>query len=294
MLKHYEELAQISLPKNVVDILIKETGEKPDLSKVIQYKIPYNSAVQVYDYREKTSRVIFGPDLIMLNPDESFTVHNLSGGKPKKANQIECLWIGLGPEFTSDIIEVETSDHARLSIQLSYNWHFRYDKQNKESCEKIFAIKDFIGNMCSIMAARIRAAVAVQTLDEFHKSFAKIIRASIFGLNSAGKINDEYCIDKNDMVVTNVDIQNVTPIDAKTRTSLKESVSLAIEITTKKQEEEAKIESENAKQTAKSELDNVKLEHQLHAEEKRKDFLRIQNESKSIKDTGLANAEAEA
>ena len=24
----------------------------------------------------------------------------------------------------TDIITVETSDHARLSLQLSYNWHF--------------------------------------------------------------------------------------------------------------------------------------------------------------------------
>jgi len=61
MLKHYEELAQISLPKSVVDILTKETGIKPDLTRTISYKIPYNSAVQVYDYREKTSRVVFEP-----------------------------------------------------------------------------------------------------------------------------------------------------------------------------------------------------------------------------------------
>jgi len=233
--------------------------------------------------------------LIMLNPDESFTVHHISGGKPKRPNVIHCLWIGLGPDFTSDKIEVETSDHARLSIQLSYNWHFKVDKQNQQSAEKIFAIKDFIGNLCSIMAARIRAAVAMQTFDEFHKNFAKIMRTSIFGVNPAtNKILDEYVIDKNSMVVTNVDIQNVVPIDSKTRSSLKESVGLAIDITTKKQEELAKIESENAKQNARSELESVKIENQLLAEKKRKDFLIIEAETKSIKDTGLANAEAEA
>ncbi len=30
----------------------------------------------------------------------------------------------LGPDFMTDIIEVESSDHARLRLQLSYNWHF--------------------------------------------------------------------------------------------------------------------------------------------------------------------------
>jgi len=238
---------------------------------------------------------MFGPDLIMLKPDESLTVNSLSGGKPKVPNRIQTLHVGLGPDFTSDIMEVETSDHARLSIALSYNWHFRVDKTKKESSERIFAIKDFIGNMCSIMAAKIRAAVAVQTFDEFHKNFAKIVRTSVFGVNpTTGKINDEYYIEKNSMVITNIDIQNVDPVDTKTKSSLKETVNLAIEITTKKQEESARIVSENAKQNAKSELENIKIENQLNSESKRSAFLEIESESKSIMDTGRANAEAEA
>ena len=66
----------------------------------------------------------------MLNPDETFTVNVLSGGKPKVPGVIKTLHVGLGPDFTSDIIEVETSDHARLQILLAYNWHFRVDKES--------------------------------------------------------------------------------------------------------------------------------------------------------------------
>ena len=68
-------------------------------------------------------RVTFGPDLVMLDPDEQFTQLSLSGGKPKKPNQIRALGLLLGPDFCSDIVIVETSDHARLSLQLSYNWY---------------------------------------------------------------------------------------------------------------------------------------------------------------------------
>jgi major vault protein len=28
----------------------------------------------------------------------------------------------------SDVFEVETSDHARLSLQLAYNWQFKVDR----------------------------------------------------------------------------------------------------------------------------------------------------------------------
>ena len=95
---------------------------KRDKTKVITFRVPHNAAVQIYDYKQKTARVVFGPDLVMLEPDEQFTQLSLSGGKPKRPNVIKALCLLLGPDFCTDIITIETSDHARLSLQLSYNW----------------------------------------------------------------------------------------------------------------------------------------------------------------------------
>ena len=95
---------------------------KRDKTNVITFRVPHNAAVQIYDYREKRARVVFGPELVMLRPDEQFTQLSLSGGKPKRPNQIRSLCLLLGPDFCTDIIVVETSDHARLQLQLSYNW----------------------------------------------------------------------------------------------------------------------------------------------------------------------------
>jgi hypothetical protein len=39
-------------------------------TRVIAFRVPHNGAVQIYDYKLKKSRVIFGPDLVMLGPDE--------------------------------------------------------------------------------------------------------------------------------------------------------------------------------------------------------------------------------
>lgn len=79
----------------------------------LNFQVPHNAAVQVYDYSSKKSRVVFGPDLVMLEPNEEFTQLSLSGGKPKKPNLIRAIALLLGPDFCSDIIVVETSDHAR-------------------------------------------------------------------------------------------------------------------------------------------------------------------------------------
>jgi len=41
-----------------------------DKTRVVSYKAPHNSAVQVYNFKDETARIIFGPDLIVLTPDE--------------------------------------------------------------------------------------------------------------------------------------------------------------------------------------------------------------------------------
>ncbi len=52
---------------------------KRDKWKLVTYRVPQNEAVQVYDYKAKQSRIIFGPELVMLGPDEHFTYINASG-----------------------------------------------------------------------------------------------------------------------------------------------------------------------------------------------------------------------
>lgn len=93
-----------SLPKDL----------KIDKTKVITYKCPFNGVSQIYDYKKKTTRIIFGPDLVTLLPDEQFTISFLSGKTPKVPGQVRTLSILKGPTFSTDIVIVETADHARL------------------------------------------------------------------------------------------------------------------------------------------------------------------------------------
>jgi len=153
------------LLKTIEDLLLKEnpTGGARDKTRVVTLRAAHNSAVQVYDYKEKKSRVVFGPDLVMLGPDEHFTVLSLSGDKPKKPHVIKALSILLGPDFMTDIVTVETSDHARLSLKLSYNWYFEVTRGNVEDGQKLFQVPDFVGDACKAIASRVRTRVAAVT-----------------------------------------------------------------------------------------------------------------------------------
>lgn len=76
MLKSHEELWEMELPTTIETLLAAsylQQNYKREKHKVVSYRAPFNTAVQVYDYKSKTSRIVFGPDLVTLNPDEVFT-----------------------------------------------------------------------------------------------------------------------------------------------------------------------------------------------------------------------------
>ena len=238
--------------------------------------MPHNAAVQIYDYKEKKARVVFGPDLVMLGPDEQFTQLSLSGGKPKKPNVIKALCLLLGPDFFTDIITIETADHARLQLQLSYNWHFDVQGMTVDESFKLFSVPDFTGDACKAIASRVRGAVAQVQFDDFHKNSARIIRTSVFGLDDNNKVRGSFKFPANSLVITSIDIQSVEPVDQRTRDALQKSVQLAIEITTNSQEATAKHEAERVEQEARGRLERQKIQDEAEAEKSRKNLLELQ------------------
>jgi len=200
----------------------------------------------------------------------------------------------LGPDFMTDVVTVETSDHARLSLTLSYNWHFEVQRDNAESAAKIFSVPDFVGDGCKAIASRVRGSVAAVAFDAFHRDSAKIIRAAVFGRDENQKIRDQFRFAANNLVITNIDIQSVEPVDQKTRDSLQKSVQLAIEITTKSQEAAARHEAERREQEARGKLERQKIEDEAMAEEARSRLLQLQALSAAVESTGQAKAEAQA
>jgi len=308
MLSQDEELWEKELPQAVEALLVHERdpaadrgvrgpvgpARTRDRTRAVSFRVPHNAAVQIYDYKEKKARVIFGPELVMLGPDEQFTQLSLSGEKPKRPNVIRSLCLLLGPDFCTDIIVVETSDHARLQLQLSYNWHFEVvNKEDAKEAARLFSVPDFVGDACKAIASRIRGSVASVAFDDFHKNSARVIRTSVFGVDEGTtKVRDRFTFPQNQLVITSIDIQSVEPVDQRTRDSLQKSVQLAIEITTNSQEAAAKHTAERLEQEAKGRLERQKISDEAEAERSRKELLELQANSAAVESTGQAKAEA--
>jgi len=176
-------------------------------------------------------------------------------------------------------------------LRLSYNWHFNLE--NESQGRELFSVADFVGDACKAVASRVRGAVAGVPFDKFHKLSAKIIRASVFGVNEKGKIRDEFYFPANRLMITGIDIQAVEPTDSRTRSALQKSVQLAIEITTQSQEQSARQQAERLAQEAHGQLERQKIQDENKAEVERKNLTELRAETQSIKTTGHAKAEAQ-
>jgi major vault protein len=263
-------------------------------SQALVFNIPQNGAVQLQDFKNNQSRVVFGPNLVMLGPDEEVTVLSLSGGVPKVPHRIKSLILLLGPDFMTDTFPLETADHARLKLKLSYNWYFDLDRENQAEALKLFQVPDFVGTACKAIASRVRSSVAGVNFDAFHRNSAEIIRRSVFGVDEAGNINTELRFNTNNLVINNVDIQAAEPVDQETLASLQKSVQLAISITTNAQEAAARHDAERIEQEAKARLERQMIIDQAAAEAERRNLLEMSAENSAIEAVGQANAEARA
>merc|ERR1711915_178960 len=178
--------------------------------------------------------------------------------------------------------------------ELSYNWHFEViDQKDQKEASKIFCVADFVGDLCKVLASRIRGAVSSVTFDDFHKNSAKIIQVAAFGIDKDSQNpKEEIKFEANNLVVTSVDIRAVEPVDQRTRDSLQKSVTLAIDITTQSQEAAARREAERVEQEAKGKLERQRILDEAQAEKARRDLLTLQADSAAIESTGQAKAEA--
>ncbi|CAB1341403.1 unnamed protein product [Coregonus sp. 'balchen'] len=247
MLTQDEELWPKNLPQNVETLLAstkdpladrsdrsKEVEMKDrDKTKVVSYRVPHNAAVQ-------------------------FTVLSLSGDKPKRANVIKAVCLLLGPDFFTDIITIETADHARLQLQLSYNWHFDLKSPADPSqAAALFSVPDFVGDACKAIASRVRGAVASVQFDDFHKNSNRIICSSVFGFDDKLAVRSSLRFHQNSLVISSVDIQSVEPVDQRTRDALQKS-------------------AERLEQEARGRLERQRITDQAEAERTRKELLELE------------------
>mmetsp|Transcript_24887 Transcript_24887/g.69677 ORF Transcript_24887/g.69677 Transcript_24887/m.69677 type:complete len:628 (-) Transcript_24887:11-1894(-) len=260
-----------------------------DRTRAVTYMVPAKAAVRVTDSKSRGSRVLFGPALAVLGPFEEFTVLRYSAGKPKRPGALTSLCLLLGPDYITDIFEVETVDHARLRIRLAVNSYFRFDRDDADQVNSLFSVPDFIGGACKVIASRIRARVAATGFEEFHRGSARIISDAIFG---EGK--STLFMPANRLVLDSVDIKTVEIADEKTRSMLSRTILQAIETSTRGMERKAEEETDRLAQEAKGLSEITRLRSEIAAEDAKNRLAQVKTDNYAVSAVGASRAKAQA
>lgn len=292
LLNSNEVLWEKEMHSNIEKIYLRDCAiTKRDKTRVVTYKCPFNCVMQIYNLKSKSNRIVLGPKLVLLDPDEEFCLINLSGKTPKVEGIVETLYLKLGPSFSTDEFLVETSDHTRLVLRIMYNWH--WDVKNEKEAEDIFTVRNFVGDLCLTMASRIRSSIATINFEDFHKKSDYYIKKSVFGEKNGELLTscrNEICR----LVVNDVDIKYIVPSEPSTKELLEKSVSLAIELTTKTIENDFKIQAKIKEQEFIGELNKLKIENDINILQKSCELIKHKVESNIIEVTGLSRAQAMA
>ncbi len=265
-----------------------------DQNRVVTFKAVKGSAVQLYDYKNEKMRLVFGPEMIMLQPYEDISVLRLSGGYPIKEANTYSLVLELGPSQIRDQIVVETIDHARLLLSLSYNWEFKFDKTDQAEATKIFNAMDYIGNACKAMSSRIRGASSGRTFEDFHKNSHTIIRKAILKFNAETKEYTPFMFSQNNFFITDINSSGYKPTDRRTEESLQKSFKLSLEIQNKAKQDEAQYLHKKLEQEAEGELIRQKIRDEINQGVSNKELYLTQADTKIVKQIGKSIAEAKA
>jgi major vault protein len=86
----------------------------------------------------------------------------------------------------TDIFIVETSDHAKVSLSLTYSWHFK-KPETQQDYVKLFNVKDFVGDACKSIASRIRGNISAIPFETLHYNSSLKIKEAVFGIDKVTK-----------------------------------------------------------------------------------------------------------
>lgn len=145
-------------------------------------------------------KVVCGPQTVMLDYDQTLEELQFSTGTPKiDENLIHTPFLRYENNKVTDIVEVETSDFVKCSVQVSYCVDFK-----KEYQDKWFNIDNYVKFLCDRMRSLIKKEVKEHTIEDFYQNYIPITRAVVLGPDK-GRIFEE-----NGMYVFDCDIRSIS------------------------------------------------------------------------------------
>ncbi len=258
-------------------------GENIDYTRARPLWVLENEATLIMS--EEDQSIVFGPKVVMLGPFQRPYILTISGGTPKGTVHHKIWKIKLGPNFSTDELDIRTKDNALLKMRLRYKWRFKIDPQNPA---KIFKVSDFIGLAMSTMAGIIRDEAAKYNFEELHSKASEILKNAIFGDKGS------FIFEENGFEIFGIDIKRIVPEDEEIANQLNEAIKSNMDVYVNKIKQTAEIEAEKEFIEGKKEIEEKKRElikiQQTNIRDEKLELAKIESEALKIKAQGEAEA----
>jgi hypothetical protein len=271
--------------------------ETHDPERAVAVYVPPSYAVLVTAPGRR--EIVRGPTTRLLDFNESLERLALSTGRPKTdAELLSTCFLLTDGNKVSDVVRITTADHVDLQVELSYRVSF----VNHESGPEVwFNVKNYVGLLCDHLASILRAAARAISVEELHRRGADIVRTALLGEKQGEAPRPGRRFEENSMWVYDVEILDITILDADIAVLLAEAQERAItsEIHRKQAElrlGDAELEAKVSQRIYAAEMETVAREADLeavrHATEAKKAATKVDLEA--IATVGKARREAEA
>jgi len=152
-----------------------------------------------------------GPKTILLGYDESMEVLKLSTGKPKTTDRpFRTAFLRVANNKVTDIIDdLETSDHVRVKVKISYNTDFTGDPQ------RWWDVENYVKFLCDHVRSVLKNAVRKVKIADFYATAEDFIRDTVVGEKGENGDRVGMLFSENGMKVTDVEVLFVKIVDER-------------------------------------------------------------------------------
>jgi major vault protein len=229
-----------------------------------------------------TRRVELGPQVVVLDFDETVSPLHLSTDKPKTTDKLLTTgFLEVRNNKVSDILEVETLDGVTIRLKLSYRVSFTGDKM------KWFDVDNYVKFLCDHVRSRLKGVARRFNVRQFYNDTVAIVRDNILGEKIADEARIGLLFAENGMVITDVELLAVDITDSKIESLLIDQqqavVTNQIEIDRARQQ----LEVETAAQ--KLDVARLALKNELRQERHTLELAQIADEIELADKNAAAN-----
>lgn len=236
-------------------------------------------------------RVEVGPKPLLLEYDETLERLYFSSGKPKSTDKLIKSGYLQIENFVTDIIEVETSDHVKIELKVSYRVNFVGETEADRM--KWFSVQNYVKYLCDHAKSVVKAQARKLPVAQFYENSTDIIRDIVLGKPDSNGKRPGMFFEDNNLRVRDVEVLGAPIKDDAIRSLLDKTqhdvVKTNIELSAARRrlevtKENERINQETSRIQADTQVVRNEINKELLASELTLTLLKLGNELQKVEE----------